>query len=372
MTHRFLACARAFKNWMHESKDPVTQINRNWCPKCTIETPAEMKFARKANNETAADSDPECVRNPALSIPQVQALIDVAWVAYEGKFAPFYVHGFWCGSRAKEISRTGVTAFNSQDGVLAVSENAAKTDQARESEVYPNTITMVEALRFAELYTAKGLRPNPHHRATIQHLAGFIAKDRHVVAAADCERGRLATRGIVLPPYNWGGPYPKNAMRRTALSMHYKLFLNVGLTTGWGGNSPGVFKEFYKRLVTKADAREYWVMLPTWLKEKADIRVELPKGHKLDSAITEDVKTAVSAACKAMNTLQQEVSSATEAHRLAAKLSKSNACRSKNSSGGPGTSSAKIESQKVLAIAPESSVAESPTEIQAQMQPAAA
>jgi len=47
----------------------------------------------------------KCARDPALTIPQVQALIDVAWVVFGGKFAPFYVHGLWCGSRATEILR---------------------------------------------------------------------------------------------------------------------------------------------------------------------------------------------------------------------------------------------------------------------------
>ena len=372
MIHRFLTGVRAFKNWMHESKDPVTQMKRNWCPKCVIETPEELRNPRNAKNETSTNPDIECIRNPALTIPQVQALIDVAWVAYEGRYAPFYVHGFWCGSRAKEISRTNVSAFNSQDGVLAVSENAAKTDQARESEVYPNTITMVEALRFAGLYTAEGLQPDLHQRAVIHHLAGFITKNWRVVAQADCELRRLKARGIVLPPYNWGRHYPQNAMRRTALSMHYKLFLNVALTTGWGGNSPGVFKEFYKRLVTKADAREYWVMLPTWLREKAQIKVVLPKNHKLDSAITEDVKTAVSAACGAMSALKDQVATATEAHRLAAKLRKRKAQKFKDRPKNLSAPSVPMESPKVHACVSEPPVAELPLEAYPEPQPAVA
>jgi hypothetical protein len=92
--------------------------------------------------------------------------------------------------------------------------------------------------------------------------------------------------------------------------MHYKLFLNVLFTTGWAGNSPRVFKEFYKRLVTKQEAREYWVMLPTWLKAKGAIEVELPQRHKLDSAMTETVKTAVSAACEAMSAFKEDVAAA--------------------------------------------------------------
>jgi hypothetical protein len=87
--------------------------------------------------------------------------------------------------------------------------------------------------------------------------------------------------------------------------MHYKLFLNVPFTTGWAGNSPGIFKDFYERLVTKQEARQYWTMLPSWLKGNGEIEVELPKGHKLDSAITENVRTAVSTACGAVAAFQK-------------------------------------------------------------------
>ena len=320
---RFLAGARVFKNWMHESIDPTTQARRNWCPKCTIEIPKEPKSANKPKRGLTENSDrtsdPECVMNPALTIPQVQAIIDVAWVAYYGSYAPFYVHAFWAGSRAKEISRTDATAFDSHDGMLTVSERAAKTDVGRESEVYPNAIIMVEALRSAGVYTSEGLQPNKEQRAVIHILAGFTSNAKQVLARAECERKRLEARGITLPKYNWGMPFPKNALRRTALSMHYRLFLSVALTTSWGGNSPRVFKEFYKRLVTKSEAREYWAMLPTWLKQNHVIKFELPKDHKLDSAMTEEVKSAVSAACVAMGTFQSQVATA-EAQSVAAKF----------------------------------------------------
>lgn len=103
--------------------------------------------------------------------------------------------------------------------------------------------------------------------------------------------------------------------------MHYKLFLNVAFTTAWGGNSPGVFKEFYKRLVTKPEARQYWTMLPTWLKQRGEIEVELPKNHKLDSAITEGVQTTVSATRAAMNAFRQDVT-ATDARADAPRSAK--------------------------------------------------
>ena len=208
-----------------------------------------------------------------------------------------------------------MTAFNSHDGILAIPEIAAKTDQGRESEVYPNAIIMVEALRSAGLYTNKGLRPHALMRNVIHLLAGFTSNNKQALRLAERERKRLEARGIFLPKYNWGVPFPKNALRRTALSMHFKLFLNVPFTTGWAGNSPGILKEFYKRLVTKQQAREYWVMLPTWLTTKRAIEVELPKGHKLDSALTNTVRTAVSAACEAMSSLSEDAADAVCAGR---------------------------------------------------------
>jgi hypothetical protein len=223
-----------------------------------------------------------------------------------------------------------VTAFNSHDGILAVSDTAAKTDQGRESEVYANTIAMVEALRSARLYTARGLRPGFGQRGVIQILAGFTSHNKQAWTRAERERKRLEARGVTLPRYNWGIPFPQNALRRTALSMHYKLFLNVPFTTGWAGNSPRVFKEFYKRLVTKQEAREYWAMLPTWIKAKGAIEVELPHGHKLDSAITETVKTTVSAACEAMSAFTNDVA-ATDVKRRARGSEKASP-----SSPGPG------------------------------------
>lgn len=283
-----------------------------------------------------------------MTIPQVQALIDVAWVAYGGGYAPFYVHGLWCGSRAKETSRTDVTAFNSHDGLLVVSEVAAKTDQGRETEVYPNAITMVEALRSAGLYTAKGLRPCQLYRAVIHVLAGFTSNDKQALVRAKSQRKRLESRGIILPEYNWGMPFPKNALRRTALSMHYKLFLNAPFTTGWAGNSPGIFKEFYKRLVTKQDAREYWVMLPAWLRRKREIKVELPQGHKLDSAITEAVKAAVSSACEAMHAFKEDTTVAACMRRRARKSDQATSGR------------IEVDDQDVVAAPSEPTVSELP------------
>jgi hypothetical protein len=169
---------------------------------------------------------------------------------------------------------------------------------------------MVEALRSAGLYTDEALRPNCNERAMIHILAGFTSNSKQAHIRANRERKRLAALGVVLPQHNWGIPFPKNALRRTSLSMHYKLFGSVALTVEWAGNSKEVFKPFYKRLVKKPEARKFWLMLPSCLKAGSDIKISLPANHQLDSAMTSEVSTAVSAGCQAMSLVTAKIAEA--------------------------------------------------------------
>jgi hypothetical protein len=88
--------------------------------------------------------------------------------------------------------------------------------------------------------------------------------------------------------------------------MYYKLYGSETLAEEWGGNGD-VFHPYYKRLVSKEAARLFWVMLPTQL---AGIPVRLPNGHKLDSAMTEEVKAYVAAACEAMKPVTAKLDAA--------------------------------------------------------------
>ena len=309
---RFLQGAKAFKQWMHASTDPVTQEKRNWCPAPEIQIPDPPRHAPgKAGDDEGSEEVMNVLRkkNPALTNPQSQALLDVAHTAFDGGYAAFYAHGLFGGSRVKETKRMGVEGFDPEDGVQAVSTEAAKKDEARESTLYNNLIVIVEALKSAGLYTNKNLRPNHNQRAAIHILAGFTSNSKQAHRRANHERKRLAALGIVLPQYNWKVPFPSNALRRTSLSMHYKLFMSEALTVEWAGNSASVFKPYYKRLVAKPDAREYWVMLPTQLKA-AGIKVNLPPNHKLDSAMTGEVVTAVSTAREAMDSVTAKIAAA--------------------------------------------------------------
>jgi hypothetical protein len=189
-----------------------------------------------------------------------------------------------------------VAGYNAEDGTQVLASHVDKLKEGRESALQSNLIVMVEALKSAGLYHKTNLRPNNNQRAVIHVLAGFTSNAKQVHTRANRERKRLAKLGIVLPEYHWGIPFPKNALRRTSLSMYYKLFGSEALAEEWAGNGD-VFHPYYKRLVTKEGARLFWVMLPTQL---AGIPVKLPEGHKLDSAMTDEVKAAVSAACETM------------------------------------------------------------------------
>jgi len=309
----FLKQVRAFKNWMHSSLEPETQKKRNWCLPSEIMNPDKPNIVPK-NGSLPKDEfdkmlDAECAKNPALEIPQVQAIVDVSWVAYDGETAPFYTHGLFCGTRVKETKKTSVSAFNSKDGNLAISEHTAKTDRSRDTETYHNAIVMVEALRSEGLYTRKGLNVSKFKREVIKILAGFNSNHKNALSAASNERRRLAKKGIFFS-YNWGIPFPRNALRRTALSMHYKLFLNTATTVAWAGNSSVVFREYYKRLVTKEQAALYWIILPTWLTKKREIKVKLPPGHKLATAMTKGLEAAIANANSAMKSHHKDVAGA--------------------------------------------------------------
>jgi hypothetical protein len=238
-----------------------------------------------------------CQKHPALTIPQSQALLDVSHIAFDCRFAAFYAYGLFCGTRVKETKKMGVQGFDPVEGLQAIATQADKKDQGRESTLYHNLILIVEALKSVDRYTKKNLRPNHNQRAVIHILAGFTSNSKQALARADHERKRLAALGVALPNYKWGIPFPKNALRRTSLSMHYKLFGSEALTKEWAGNGD-VFRPFYKRLVKKPDACEYWVMLPSHLKE-AGVKAKLPAGHKLDSAMTPQLAGLVSTAQQA-------------------------------------------------------------------------
>src|SRR5581483_10410931 len=321
MKYNFLSVARAFKNWMHGSRDPKTRKPRLWSQRSIIETAlnaseiAKEASIRKARSLNKDPIDFACERNPALTIPQVQALIDAAFVVFDGVKAGFFVHALWCGSRVKEVTWTSVASFDSDQGLLITPEYVDKMDTGRESELYENAIIMVEALRSAGLYTNTGFQLTQTERAIIQYLAGFEYSDKLTVSRGEAERKQLAEKGIHLPNCRWGIKFPHNALRRTALSMHYKLFMSVRTTEAWGGT--GVFQEYYKRLVSKEQSGQYWRILPFLLKGPR-LEVHLPAGHKLDNKMTKQVKRSICRACNTMKVFTT-VASAKESESRATK-----------------------------------------------------
>jgi hypothetical protein len=315
MKRNFLVNVRAFRNWMHSSKDPITKKKRNWCPPFEMEIdPPPRIVPQKTGKAHEGDEvlDAECKRSPALTIAQCQALLDASFIIFDGRYAAFYVHALFGGSRVKETKKMGAKGFDAEEGVQSISAEAAKTDEGRESTLYDNLIIMVSALKSAGLYADQNLRPDSQSRTVINILSGFSSNDKAAIKRATRERERLAGLGMVIPPQNWGILSPRNSMRRTSLSMHYKLFGSEALTVAWAGNSIKIFRPFYKRLVTKADARQFWVMLPSVLKS-GNLVVNLPANHKLDSAMTKEVSAAIPVACQAMRAAAEKLAAAKSA-----------------------------------------------------------
>ena len=154
---------------------------------------------------------------------------------------------------------------------------------------------MLHALKATGLCADRNLRPSDNQCLVIQILAGFDCASVQALERADGERERLAAAGIIIPRYHWGIPFPRHGLRRTALSMHLKLFGSLARTAEWAGYSTRKFwiLERYLRLVPKAEGRQFWTMLPTHLQAEG-IRVRLPSGNKLGSGAVADSITLVS------------------------------------------------------------------------------
>ena len=154
---------------------------------------------------------------------------------------------------------------------------------------------MLHALKATGLCADRNLRPSDNQCLVIQILAGFDCASVQALERADGERERLAAAGIIIPRYHWGIPFPRHGLRRTALFMHLKLFGSLARTAEWAGYPKCRFwiLSRYWRLVTKAETRKFWTMLPTHLQAEG-IRVRLPSGNKLGSGAVADSITLVS------------------------------------------------------------------------------
>jgi hypothetical protein len=225
-----------------------------------------------------------------LGNKMVHAVLDAAWAYKDGKYAAFYVLGLFGGARVTEIARIAPSDFHLDDGILSIPASASKT-RARTSEVTKNLIVMVQALIAKGMFEEENLKPSATQRMIIQILAGFSHNFPRITAFANRARMKILRKGLPLTSERWNMPWPRNGLRRTALSMHFQLFGDVQRTTRWGGNSPGIFKKYYERLCSKAGAAEYWVMLPAVLAREG-IAVGLPEGHKLDPVIDKELKEA--------------------------------------------------------------------------------
>jgi hypothetical protein len=68
----------------------------------------------------------QCKKNPALTIPQCQAVLDVSHLAFDRDYAAFYVHGLFGGSRVTETKKMSAKGFDPEDGVQSISAKAGE------------------------------------------------------------------------------------------------------------------------------------------------------------------------------------------------------------------------------------------------------
>ncbi len=214
-----------------------------------------------------------------LPLDDLQVLLDVAWDYYGGIYAAYVVLATWAAIRPEEVRRLAPERINLEEGYVRIQGNGAKTRARRVVSLAPNIIAMLRDLKARGLLTKESLNIDPIAWSYIRTLAGLKAADSNAKWLYLPPEERLKHRDVPLRApcaYEDLKEWVKDVLRHTGISHHLAWFQNEGATATWAGNSPTIIHKHYKGLVTPAEARRFWTMLPKLL-TAAGITAGLPK-----------------------------------------------------------------------------------------------
>lgn len=203
-----------------------------WCKK--------KKFIT-ANPVEDIDPVAEDEREPEIfTVEQVRSLLRAAQGFKKGRLVPYVALGFFAGLRPKELARLewGVH-ISLHKQMIRVTSDVAKKRAKRAIEVTEPLLSWLKVCD-GKPVVGKNWRQDMDR---VRRLAGF--KSSYV-------------RRIDKPLLPW----PKDGIRHTALSMHFRKFKDECETAYWAGNSPDMLHARYKGMVTDAEADEFWGLLP--------------------------------------------------------------------------------------------------------------
>jgi integrase len=198
-----------------------------------------------------------CADNPAAKIPAIKAdrgepailtperageLLDAARAYKGGLLVPYVALGLFAGLRPTELSRLAWGRINLKARSITIGSDVAKMRGKRLVEISEN---LREWLALFAVAQAPIVGPNFRRDFdTVKAIAGWGGRSKE-------KKGKEELK-----------PWTQDIMRHTAISYHLARYQHEGKTATWAGNSPDMVQRHYKGLVTNAQARRFWKILP--------------------------------------------------------------------------------------------------------------
>jgi integrase len=175
-----------------------------------------------------------------LSPDEVAKLLNVASRAEYQDVFPAMLIQLFAGPRRSEIPH--ITWDNIKDSYLRL--DRTKVRQKRAVELSPTLLAWLAP------FAARG-----SGRVFSPETVEFDAKDTRKLEDAYTYRlDQIASAAEVT--------LPKNVLRHTAITYHHALTGDLNGTALWAGNSPRVIEQHYRGAATKADAVNFYALVP--------------------------------------------------------------------------------------------------------------
>lgn len=194
---------------------------------------------------------------------RVQHLINQAAVIKEGVVMPYLVLTTWGALRPEEAIMVEPDDISLDADEPLVRLIHTKTRLQRVVELSENAAAMLR-------YYWKG---GPIRVKNMISILGQVKEASGIIDGCCPKTKRTVKRDGMIK-------WIKDVLRKIGLSQKYAATNDLLETTRWGGNSPDMFHEHYKGLVTRKEAIEFWSMLPE----------SMPRDPELLKRINEQLK----------------------------------------------------------------------------------
>jgi integrase len=210
-----------------------------------------------------------------LPVEKVRALLNAAATYKEGALLPYVAISLFAGVRPTELSRITWANINLTRGTITIGDKAAKLRARRVVDMACLTEKDGDKERKIQSNLIDWLLPYAVEKPPIvgknwrrdmdrvKEIAGLVTRE---TAKSATKKPKKKKGKIVQARRYWKKLIPvcwcPDILRHTAVSNHFAQFENEGKTASWAGNSPDMIHRFYKGLVERADAEEFWSIRP--------------------------------------------------------------------------------------------------------------